>query len=405
MTNALKRNVVIGLDYGTYSTKVVIRERNAQYGEVQRFDRSCEGYPTNAAPSAIREIDGRLYFGTEAMERRGGENYGSLKADLLASSGDNELDHRIDVLAASYLTWAMGEIIATDPRLANDRNFFQVSAPTSHKGAPWLESRYLRIIHAAYQFIQTYGSLQQGARYTDLSHTLSDTISLPVPDSSERRFTVGPETIAPMVSLQMNPLADTGIHLIIDMGATTTEMAVCGFNELSGGNYTLLGYSDSTINQGGSKLDEIDNLPVGSSQPPMEDFLSAMDKQAAKTWFRGFTIDSQNNRAARNWNSLKVLLTGGATYHREVRKHIDEKLKPRPVWIDGEHQKSVARHIPKTIKTFDGSDEDLSLFAVANGLSIQQAAWPQFVYGSEIEPLEGHCSGPEDLYPSYLDIF
>lgn len=77
------RPVVIGLDFGTYSTKVVVRIRGEKKSRVLVFDEPAAGYPSFVSPSLVRMIDGRLFFGRLASQKTGGTLFRSLKVSLL----------------------------------------------------------------------------------------------------------------------------------------------------------------------------------------------------------------------------------------------------------------------------------------------------------------------------------
>ena len=400
-----KRASIIGFDYGTHSTKVVHRIRDEELGRIVRFDIEHEGYPRNASPSVIREIDGRLYFGTKALQLQDGENYGSLKSDLLHSSGDDELDERIDVLTAAYLAWALGNIFRQDPQLVADDPVIQFSAPTSHVGNEVLVNRYLRIAHACYTTVrQCLISIEQGVEHEDVVRVIRPLLHKPVPHQGDRRFGVLPETIAPIVSLQLQPFVIPGIYLIADMGASTTEMSVFAVND-ERNDHSILAYHDETDLQGGILLGEIAGMMVGPSQARLEQFLNVMQKQANRVWHSGFCYDKNNRAASQRWKSLHVMLTGGATHHPDVRKHFDKRINPIIAWPTNETLLQVGRHAPTTLRCDAGYEEsDLSLFAVANGLSIQRPKWPPFVHSHQIAPLMAITHQEVELLPSYLEI-
>lgn len=399
-----KRNSTIGLDYGTHSTKVVHRVRGEELGHIVRFDTPSNEYPANASPSAIRELDGCLFFGSRALSLRNGHDYGSLKADLLDQTGDPTLDKQIDVLTVCYLAWALGEIFEQHPQLAADDPVIQISAPTSHDGDKNLSSRYLRIAHACYELVSSGDRINQGVRYAEAAQRIEPILEATIPGRGERKFFVLPETVAPLVSLQMEPFLEKGMYLVADMGAATTEMSVCAVNGELDAN-SILGYADSTMTQGGDRLAEMESMEIGRSQQKLERFLGEMRKQANRVWAVGFKKDQPNCAAKRRWMSLDVLLTGGATHHEAVRKHFDDKINPIHAWPSGETKLSVGRHEPTTLRCDHGfEEEDLSLFAVANGLSIQGARWPEFYHESDLPRLEPGHSPEEELVPSYLEI-
>ncbi len=62
----------------------------------------------------------------------------------------------------------------------------------------------------------------------------------------------------------------------------------------------------------------------------------------------------------------------------------------------------VGRHIPETLRC-NVEAEDLSLFAVANGLSVPKARWPDFYNEKDVEQLD-ETTFDEDPFaiPYYL---
>src|SRR5437879_5939865 len=100
----------IGLDFGTYSTKVIMRVRTAPNRALVPFlDEPDPEYPAFAAPSLVRLSGGKLFFGQQA--RRGaGHMFSSLKVSLLppppiGTWDQGEFPHGTtpDLLVALYL--------------------------------------------------------------------------------------------------------------------------------------------------------------------------------------------------------------------------------------------------------------------------------------------------------------
>lgn len=399
-----KARPTIGLDYGTHSTKIVHRIRDYEIGRIRRFDDSCDGYPVNASPSVIREIDERLYFGSEALRMRGGVNYGSLKADLLVDQSDEpELKERIDVLVAGYLSWVLVRLFEEDRSLAESDPIVQLSAPTSHLGDRRLTDRFLRIAHAAYRLAtERQIEICQSLRYESLFEHAVPILQEDVPAKGKRPFFVMPETVAPIVSLQLEPYLDPGIRLVADMGAGTTEMSVFLVHNESRQSQ-ILAYSDSTEGRGGDQINEIERRGHPDSTSLMKGFLKEVGRQARGVWYLGFRKDKENLAAKRIWMTLEVSLTGGATKHPGVREYFDNH-SPIHAWPEGETSISIGRHAPTTLVCDPGYEEsDLSLFATANGLSIEFAKWPKFFGEDEIPVLSG-IDNTEELVPSYLEI-
>jgi hypothetical protein len=80
-----------------------------------------------------------------------------------------------------------------------------------------LKLRYLQIAHAAWQIAFGYDQVEidQGVRFSEISDSIAHLLAAGVADESERRFDVLPETVAPIVSLSMNPRTEPGMYLVV----------------------------------------------------------------------------------------------------------------------------------------------------------------------------------------------
>ncbi len=402
MATIRRRRSTIGLDYGTHSTKVVHRIRNDDVGRVVTFDTPCEGFAPSVSPSVIRDIGGRLYFGSEAVNRDGGINFGSLKADLINPPDEDCLRQEVEVLTAAYLTWVLQSIFIADPQLKADRPIVQYSAPTAHVGSDDLRRLYERIAHASYKVAtDDVIFVGQGVEYKGLFDVFGPLLEAAVPPSSERKFFVLPETVAPIVSLQQQPILETGIYLIADMGASTTEISVLAVNDASFEN-SILGYHDATEIRGGNELESFQRMDLARSKARIEEFLKCVKKQADSVWYKGFQKDMRNAVARSRWQSLTVLLTGGATLNTFVKRHFEESISPSTLVFNHSGMTSVGRHHPESL-ICNNDSEDLSLFAVANGLSVERPRWPRFFNENEVNTLEADVQGDDRFaLPYYL---
>src|SRR5262245_11207967 len=76
----------VGLDFGTSSTKVVVRDVLVGQSYVYALHPGLPGYPSYALPSAVRIHDDRIWFGPEAERRQGGRVFRSFKICLACQS-------------------------------------------------------------------------------------------------------------------------------------------------------------------------------------------------------------------------------------------------------------------------------------------------------------------------------
>jgi len=251
--------LIIGFDFGTHSTKVVVRERGQPGGSIAHFDEDAEGYPLHASPSLVRCVNDRLYFGTEALTRHGGKLFRSLKVSVLpqvehiVASFSDELDSPL--LVAAYFGWAFEKLRQSLPTSAEASVFMNLAAPMSHFESPELKNRYLQIIQAAWHlsFSSEATPLHQGIGVSSVAQLIAPLLKEPIIGPELRRFEVLPETIAPVVSLSLDPWMEPGMYMIIDTGAGTTEMSVFHAGE-SETDQKVLCYRDETMLLGGNDL-------------------------------------------------------------------------------------------------------------------------------------------------------
>jgi len=230
------RAITIGLDFGTHSTKIVLRPRGAEKAALLQISKPQEGYPWFACPSLVKVVDDRVYFGSRALEVSGGKLYRSLKVQLLPPEGDDATDHVFpsgltpDLLVAWYLSWVLGRIkLAIDKffKHSNPRLSLNLAAPMNHIENESLKARYLGIVQAAWEsvFGKVPSPVQQGMRVKEMRAKFASWLEKEVPSRETRPFEILPETVAPIVSLSFDPRMDPGMYMIVDIGAGTTEIS------------------------------------------------------------------------------------------------------------------------------------------------------------------------------------
>ncbi len=385
------RTFVVGFDYGAHASKVVIRQRGVGGGRVLAFDKPAAEYQPGTSPSLVRIVGGRMFFGTEAVERTGGELFPALKVALLP---ENQQHGRslcdgvgASVLVAAYLGWSFRELLRQVTELADSRVQLNVAAPMTHFGSPVLKDEYLRILHAAWgvSFVNRNAEFGQGIALSEARKALDVGLKAAVPSDAERMFDVYPETIAPIVSLNLDPLMAPGMYMIADCGASTTEISVFHVEE-PGADQRVLCYSDKTQVVGANDLHLADQVSSASEVPVLSKPVNKIRKQYQQVWYEGFKVDSNSYFARQRWKQLRVVLSGGGTRHPDVQS----LLSQTNLLAQWQTDIRVSRHEPGSLN-HDGEIDDASFFAVANGLSIGFVDWPVVYHQHEIEPL-----GPDE---------
>ncbi len=389
--------VVIGLDFGTFSTKVVARRRNERIAVVMQLDEACPGYPCFVIPSLIRLKDGQVFFGRCAAQVGGGQLFRSLKVSLLTGTagraGDNRRDGvSPDHLVAMYLAWVLGRVRQwLDSEYGPDRTnvFVNAAAPMDHYETPELRARYLRIVNCAWNAVWGPKPLhvEQGMSQASIWQWVDDLLQpeIPIEPSATRRFDVLPETVAPIVSLSHNPRMREGMYLIVDMGAGTTEFSI-NHAPQPGGNRKILCYYDQSVLLG---AEQFNSPPPGASE---ESLASSLLTSLCRTWGRGYIKDSASYAARHRWRELTVLLAGGGTSRPGLRAKIAQHQKSVMYAFQAcDSQYSVATHVPADLdfRGLEGGRSDAFLLSVAHGLSFPRRTWPEFFEPNQIEHIEG----------------
>ncbi len=401
--------IVVGLDFGTHSTKILARRRGGSESSIVTLQPPVEGYPWFACPSLIRVTNGKVYFGADALSSSHGTLLSSMKLELLPNLNQLELAHKnhyptstnAEIMAAIFLSWCMQQVTQLiEQRLGLGHTiFFNVGAPMSQYENQVLSDQYLRILNAAWNaarfnseiVFESGMSLNKAAKYTQ-SWIRDDVV---VPSRDARVFHVLPETVAPIISLCHDPRMIPGMYLLVDIGAGTTEVSINlvrerGSNEVKS---PILCYFDKSILLGGNHFGNQRLLP--------KDLVGRLVKLTREVWARGYEKDYSSRVARDKWRQLQVVFTGGAARRGDIQEAINENneiIYPwpwdeicyetnwhYPTGLSIEGSKLLIQSVSESIS--DAATSSLSMLAVAHGLSIERRHWNEFCTPFEIAPI------------------
>lgn len=387
--------VIIGFDFGTHSTKVLARQRSKDRARVLAIDQPATGYPLFACPSLVRLDGDRLWFGTTALTRESGHLYRSLKVRLLGPHAEAEVEAFPngpcpDVLVAAYLSWAFSNVKQKVHEHFNELNVrLNLAAPMNYHGDEKLKTRYLQIVTAAWDL--SFGGkgqrVPQGVRLADIESQLRELLHRPVPDEGDRLFDVLPETVAPIVSMSLDPRMSSGMYMIVDVGAGTTEVSMNHVND-PGAEQRVLCYHDESSLVGGDRFERAELHPDLTA---CAELVSEITKSMRKVWAIGYRKDAPSHPARKRWRQLTVLLAGGGARRRDLEEAIRSKHPTTMGLRDHEIDYEVSWHRPSNIEFPDGlanAAADLPLLSVAHGLTRERQTWPIVFNPSDIEVLD-----------------
>lgn len=398
------RGVVnVGFDFGTHSTKIVIRERDATNGRIVRIDKDHGDYTPGVSPSVIRIVNNRLWFGTTALTSTGGELLKSLKVAVaceLPTPVAKTTDISNAKLVALYMAWTLQNLRRTIQKERYSRILLNVSAPMQRIENAKLKNQYLRIVQSAWLLSAAprAETIEQGIAVSKALDLLNAVWTRPVEPEQQREFDILPETIAPVCSFSTDPAAEAGIHVIIDIGAGSTEVSVLDVPE-HGSGFRVLCYHDESRMFGGNDLE----LACRTDHPShrVSEIHQKLATLYAYVWQMGYA-KIKNEKAARpRWMSLKLVLSGGGTLDPEVRARLEAENVIN-AWPEEETKRKVYRHVPNTLTPLpEMKKSDLSIFAVANGLAVDRAKFTSFDPPDSIPPMQ--APPPEEKTIEYWD--
>ena len=368
-----KLRLIVGLDFGTYSTKILIRQSGGKTAKVVLIDRQPSEYPAIVTPSLVRLNGGKIFFGSDADLRTEGKLYRYLKKELLPGISWKRSGPNPDVLIAAYLAWAFGQTRQfCDYQYGADAYdpIFQLAAPMANLEHAGLKSRYLKIAAAAWMAVFEAGrdAIAQGEPAEPLlgfiesllakNHALAGQIQLL------------PETIAPIVSLAQQAKLNDGIYLVVDMGSGTTEFSV---NEVRSAENRIICYFDQSTELGDWQFKDALNI---------DGRLEQLLKELRRTWREGYEAAGGADSKSEQWKSLRVVLAGGGAQRAAVRGAIERDHRnvmfAWPAVSDTRY--SVDVHWPSGIDHNGAGERVLYkysfLLAVAHGLTFERHEWP-----------------------------
>lgn len=244
----------VGLDYGTSSTKVVIRDLLKSKSIVLFFDEPWEGLPKFAVPSTVSVQDDNLYFGRRAELASSGRKFRSLKVCLgcqmglmpcrgcepertryslpigsfaIMSKSSTILRVPSESLVVAYVSYIMKrtyEWIEKQYANAQTSVTFNVSAPLDQLNITEAEKLYNHLFYLAEKLARNVDQGVSISQWMVLYDEAKRRFSY-LPEQSDRNVFVQPETVAAVMPYTKSVAAEEGLYAIVDVGAGTTDVS------------------------------------------------------------------------------------------------------------------------------------------------------------------------------------
>jgi hypothetical protein len=433
--------LIVGLDFGTSGTKVVVRDVMAAAEDPVAIDFGTPrelGFSSFAFPSTVAIADGTLLFGTEAEQAadRAVQVHRSTKRSLLRianlpiDTGDDS-DHSEDpplpdsvheFLSTMYLadvlrtTWeVLGHAF---PRFDRDAAIINLDVPVSSFSAESaVADTFLRILRVARILAldnPTNDVGSAGHNWMDVRRSLKPPLA-----AEERREDVIPEAVAAIGGL--GELVKRGGRdanfVVVDIGAGTTDLGIFRFPDREARRAVFysaitapfgcddvdlsicrqLGCSSPTAKELGEVRLAKSQLNGGSLQvfdfaELTEDHLREATEhlaaRATQAWKRTFGEAFNKERNESRWKELDLFLIGGGSLipgltdpYREVPWDRVREVRVRPIDRDLSLQGAG-------IDSSAPQPEDMVFLLAALGLSLPPPDRPEMQHPDDVPELD-----------------
>jgi hypothetical protein len=388
--------VVIGLDFGTSTTKVSFRLVGEDVSWVLPAHADCDGLPWFCTPTTLSMQSGRLNIGY-ASEAPDTETAGSLKLDLLDSDRKPGEFGPAERRAMTYLGWIIQRArqeILRHYDVDGFRAVLNVGVPVAYFGDKRAFqrqlSRYESVARAALATSKLGGGpgVETGMKEGSLTALIESSIAR---SGEIENVAIMPESIAALVSLERDPHVDPGIYSVVDIGAGTTEVSTSRL-EMTPEGRQIICYMDSTRRDGALDLLRLERDGEDSSGSTLID---GWWKQWKASWDLSRRKDHGNLCLHEKWRQTATVFTGGGGFHPRVQGYFKRMLALAPpanmVFGDDDCSMSTVKYEPSRqalAPCRSGPKEDRTgfhLLAVAHGLSYHRREWPTWYRPDDVK--------------------
>ncbi len=449
------RHIMVGLDFGTSSTKVLYRdyEKGAR-GEVFPifFTHDIPKYSEFLLPSVVSFYNDRLFFGKEPLPDK--DSFLSLKSclgclggafqdtcpqnkkrkDCIQIENDNKESFSKKFLAALYLAYVVNEVYKVlDAKYGKEfdlKLICNMGIPVAYYQNPECKKLFSDIFASA-EYMK--GNIRQGIFTQEaLQHCLQAFSDIKEIPDNQKNTNVLEETYAPIFSDLLQPsYQGAGKHVIVDVGAGTTDIVVFDFPEINfkNGLPVIPTLDPESFSVGGDNIDEKilrnfenDECFQNNRNSLLYAIRTAKHNAEKNNNFNfelegeSYSVDIKKYKKASSEVADKIYESYRATAYKayQKRKKESEWEKMTLYRIGGGSQIQSISNILKTplplnykdmvlnlgnleapeeLKADSGYDlswvtENYSFFSVAFGLTLFPQTWPKIIPSNEVKPLK-----------------
>ena len=421
----------LGLDWGTSTTKLILRDYEQNNAFVIVPDGLLESY---LYPSTIVIHEGRVFFGGKAEQRRktAEKTFDALKGsiyDLVRNDGDILEDiQEKENLATLYLTHIIytGMIFA-EKHAERDRAEalmgMTLGVPAEELEQSSLKDLYYRMVRCAYKLAIDNGYDPQGRTLTEAMaelKTVSESIKQQLRGSGFISW-LRPELAAAMYWGMQSPKIEEDLYTCIDIGAWTTNVsyfrirstggyrtkdAISFYGGATGGPGVITLLKKISDDQGKHYTELIGREEQFLLPQRYESLIEAFQKECFKVHQRGFHAAYAKHPTQSAWDGqLSVMVVGGGSKIGSVKNFFCETC-PYEGWQLGLPVPDLG--VPSDLFNFPAQgiiprepfSGDYTFLLVAYGLSVRSDLFPQTTLSPQVAPFE-----PQSRKKPFKDTF
>ena len=232
--------LVIGLDFGTSFSKVVIGEPRIRYAV--RFHEYCDDADGLLLPSAIHVAgdNGECSLG---VGHHSGHNYDNLKMPLIQRNVGSDVQVRAAAFLALVLRHSRRWLLEEYGSTYNERKiewFINIGVPTDNYDDQVLTTTYCAVVQAAWKVsfqdeIVTLGCVQEALDRVQNHRIQAERGEVAVESQLPfDRINAFPEFAAQIVGYVRSPRRREGLHVTVDVGGGTLDVTVYNIHEVDG---------------------------------------------------------------------------------------------------------------------------------------------------------------------------
>ena len=452
--------VVIGLDFGTSGTKVVVRWLDkSRLASAVDFGTDQAGFSRFSLPSTVALENSRFLFGVDAEKHQGDTVFRSLKRQLMKATGNlrdvsrpevppcpKDLDAHPHFLVAVYLGAVLARIrsLVAQERDVNVEFFYNLDIPVSQLGDGPVERGFQTALDAAVDFAEAaglrcddYPSLWE--RWLEVL----DRANTGVADPEQKRWELVPESSAIVKGAEaaLAPILPNSLRYtaIVDIGAGTTDVGwfrwmtheegdrlwffsaktcLVGCDQIDDRLLGFLGVSDEDrsrlfplVREAKPELGTDETVQVAEEYPSlsMEDLSFAVE-EVAERCFQGYRASFgeafPKDRNTDHWRAIRVILVGGGSQLKGFR----DQFRVHPMWSYGRDVNLLRPGHPASVRfaaqalgaigatSSRPEDDDIVFLLPALGLSYPALDIPQLGLPDEIPSSPPPSRGPTGIY-------